>query len=129
MGVSPASELFQARMHEALRGLAGVVCIADDILVTGSGDDLQAAQRDHDKNVVALLERCRQLNIKLNKDKFQLNRQEVRFMGHKLTANGLQIDDRKVAAVLQMPPPTGRQAVMRLLGNRDVLSEICAELQ
>ena len=32
-GVSPAPELFQARMHDALAGVKGVACIADDILI------------------------------------------------------------------------------------------------
>ncbi|PFX14763.1 Uncharacterized protein K02A2.6 [Stylophora pistillata] len=35
-GISPASEIFQLRLHEAVEGLDGVYTIADDILVAGA---------------------------------------------------------------------------------------------
>jgi hypothetical protein len=124
-GVSPAPELFQARMHEALRGLNGVACIADDILISGSGADMDEAQRDHDCNLIQLLERCRSEGLKLNKDKLQLNRTTTNYMGYLLTANGLLPDPKKVDAIRQMPPPTDRQGVLRLLGMATFLGKFC----
>ena len=44
---SPAPELFQARLNNALAGLKGVACIADDILIAGSGDTKADATADH----------------------------------------------------------------------------------
>jgi hypothetical protein len=76
-GISPAPEIFQRKMHEALDGLEGVACIADDMLIYGRGETIEEAQRDHDKHLIALLERCRQKNIRLNKEKFKLNRETV----------------------------------------------------
>jgi len=32
-GISPAPEIFQAKMHKVLEGLNGVACIADDFLI------------------------------------------------------------------------------------------------
>ena len=124
-GVSPAPEIFQARIHEALEGLMGVACIADDILVFGSGDNLEVAQRDHDRNLIALLDRCREQGIRLNRDKLQLNRSTSTFMGHELTANGLRPDPKKVEAIRQMPPPTDRAGVLRLLGMATYLAKFC----
>ena len=121
-GISPAPEIFQARIHEALEGLNGVACIADDILVFGSGDDLIDAQNDHDRNLIALLQRCREQGIKINREKVQLNRPTTTFMGHELSASGLRADPRKIEAIRQMPPPTDRAAVMRLLGVCTYLS-------
>ncbi len=54
-GISPAPELFQCRLDEAISGLHGVSTIADDILVYGSGETLLEAETDHDRNLVALL--------------------------------------------------------------------------
>ena len=80
-GISPASEIFQRKMLEALAGLDGVACIADDILIYGCRDDSVTAQQDHDLNLIALFERYRQQGLKLNKEKMNLNRQSVNFMG------------------------------------------------
>lgn len=71
-GIKSAPEVFQQRMTESLEDLKGVTVIADDILVYGSGDDLEQAHQDHEENLRALLERCRERNIKLNKDKLKL---------------------------------------------------------
>ena len=125
LGVSPAPELFQARIHEALRGLQGIACIADDILIFGSGNNMNEARLDHDKNLLNLLERCRTTGLRLNKDKFQLNRETTTYMGYQLTANGLQPDPKKVEAIRQMPPPTDRKGVMRLLGMATFLAKFC----
>ena len=62
-------------MHEALRGLHGVACIADDVLIYGSGDTVEEAQIDHDNSLIALLKRCGEMSIRLNKDKLQLNKE------------------------------------------------------
>ena len=125
LGVSPAPELFQARIHEDLRGLQGIASIADDILIFGSGDNMNEARLDHDKNLLNLLKRCRTTGLRLNKDKFQLNRAKTTYMGYQLTANGLQPDPKKVEAIRQMPLPTDRKGVMRLLGMATFLAKFC----
>jgi len=39
--ISPAPELFAAKLHEALRSLDGVTNIADDILLYGCGNTVE----------------------------------------------------------------------------------------
>ena len=125
MGLSASPEIFAARIQAALSGLKGVYCIADDILVTGSGDDVSTATRDHDANLIALLDRCRQKGVKLNKDKLKLNRQSVTYMGHVLTPEGLKPDKRKLDAILSMPRPENKAALQRLLGMTTYLARYC----
>ena len=122
-GISPAPEIFQARMHQLLEGLSGVACIADDILVYGCGDTVEEALVDHDSNMIALLNRCRERDLHLNKDKLQVNRETTTFMGHELTRDGLRPDRRKIKAIADMPPPTDRPALMRLLGLATYLAK------
>ena len=124
-GISPAPEIFQARMHAALSGLNGVHCIADDILVAGSGDTVTDAERDHDRNLLALLERCRQKGIKLNRSKLCLHRESTRYMGHLLTSSGLRPDPRKTAAIRDMPIPEDKKALQRALGMATYLARYC----
>ena len=47
-----------SRMHEALSGLKGVSCIADDILIAGYGETDAEATADHNNNMRMLLTRC-----------------------------------------------------------------------
>jgi len=125
MGTKVSPEIFAARIQAALAGLNGVHVIADDLLITGCGSDTESATRDHDKNVLALLERCRQQGIKLNKDKLSMNRKSVMFMGHVLTSEGLKPDKRKVEAIVRMPRPENKAALQRLLGMATFLARYC----
>ena len=126
-GISVAPEEFQRRLHDALHGLEGIACIADDILVYGCGDTTDLAQKDHDDKLVKLLDRCRQQGIRLNREKFKLNRPTVSFMGHVLTPSGLQVDPAKVEAIRSMPPPTDKKGVQRLLGMITYLAKFVPE--
>ena len=58
---------------------------------------------DHDVKIHALMKRCFECNIKLNKEKAQLHRKEVPFMGHVITNKGLKAYPDKVRAMLSMP--------------------------
>lgn len=62
-GIKSAMEIYQKRQHLLLQGLKGVVCIADDILVFGSGETTEEAIIDHDKNLRNLLVRIRKKKI------------------------------------------------------------------
>ena len=61
---------FQRHVNEIIEGLEGITAIADDLLVTGAGNTHEEALADHDRNLIALLQRFSERNFKLNKDKF-----------------------------------------------------------
>ena len=85
--LSASSEIFQKRVSQALEGLEGILNITDDILVYGVGDTEDEARRDHDSKLEALLLRCRERGIALNKNKLKLRITEVPFMGHLRVTN------------------------------------------
>ncbi|KAK5866505.1 hypothetical protein PBY51_020693 [Eleginops maclovinus] len=128
MGISPAPEIFQLKLTQALEGLPGIYIIADDVLITGEGHTQEMANKDHDAKVRQFLNRCREKNIKLNADKFRLRKQEVPYIGHLLTADGLKIDPDKVRAVRDMPRPTDVKGVQRLVGMVNYLSKFYQHL-
>ena len=109
-------------MHVIVHDLSGVEVIADDILVYGCGESEEQYIRDHDENLRRLLQRAREQNLKLNKKKLKLRLREVAYMGHLLTRNGLRPDPMKVKAIQNMPTPTSKKAVERLLGFVNYLS-------
>ena len=101
-GISTAPEEFQRKQHELFEGLPGAAVIADDILVYGSGDTVENAATDYDQNLIGVLERVRNCNLKINKQKLKLRQTEVSYMGHLLTSKGLHPDPRKIQAVTDM---------------------------
>ena len=127
-GIKTAPEEYQRRIHESLQNLNGIEDIVDDILCVGEGDTYESAVEDHDKNLIALLERCREKNIKLNPKKLQLSKQEVPYIGHLLTPDGLKPDPNKVKAILEMPTPTEKQSLQRLLGMITYLAKFLPNL-
>ena len=127
-GISPAPECFQRKLDQNLEGLNGVYKIADDILITGRGSSMNEAVKDHDANLLKLLHRCRERNLKLNRGKLQLKCPETPFIGHVLTPEGVKPDPSKVAAILKMEPPKDVAAVRRLVGIANYLSKFLSKL-
>ena len=120
-GISSAPKVFQRRMHELIEGLDGIEVVADNFIAVGYGDTFEEATRDHDKHLLAFLKRCEERNIddctkRMNDEKLKLRQCEVLFIGHMATNNGLRLDQwAKVRAVVEMPTPTDKAAVKRLL--------------
>ena len=95
-GISLAPKEFEHRLHEQLSGLDRVEILRDDILVAGYGDTQEEAEDNHDQNLRKLLDRARKVNLKLNSKKMNLKKQQVKFMGHVITKDGLKPDPDKV---------------------------------
>ena len=127
-GISPAPEEFQRRLDQALAGLNGCKVIADDIFVFGCGANHEEAVRDHDEKLIALLQRCRDKDVKLNTGKLQLRLKKAVYIGHVLSPDGLQPDPEKVKAIGEMPTPTDKQSIQRLLGMTIYLQKFSPRL-
>ncbi|CAC5426704.1 unnamed protein product [Mytilus coruscus] len=102
--------------------------IVDDILIYGEGDTEEKAIDDHDRKFRALMERCRERNLKLNKEKLKLKLKEVRFIGHLVTSEGLKPDPEKIRAVMDMPKPTDFSGIRRIIGFVTYLSKFLPKL-
>ena len=94
----------------------------------GFGETLEQATHNHDDHLEAFLQRCDEKNLKLNDTKFKLRMQEVPFIGHIATANGLCVDPHKVQAIMEMPQPDDVAAIQRLLGLAQYLSKFLPHL-
>ncbi len=108
--------------------MKGVIPIFDDILIYGVGETKAAAIADHDQQIIALLERCRSKGIKLNKEKCKFRLPEVTFMGNVISEEGLKPDPAKLQGVKEMPTPTSKQDVKRLLGMVNYLQKFAPNL-
>jgi len=127
-GLNSSPEVFQRRMHEFAERLKGVEVIADDFLVYGCGTNVAEAHYDHDKNLIEMLEKAREVNLRMNPDKLRFKMKEARFIGHILTSEGIKVDPAKVEAINKMPVPEDPAAVKRYLGMVQYLSKFLSKL-
>ena len=110
-GLNVSSEIFQRKLHQAIEGLPGVECIADDLLIHG------VDEAEHDRHLRGLLERCLRKNISLSRKKCLFRVPEVKFVGHLLTQEVLKPDPTKVEAAVNMPKPTDSLGIQLLQGT------------
>ena len=116
-GIKSATEEFQRRLDKCLEGLENIAVIHDDIVIFGSGDSIEEATTSHYLAFRALLDRCRECGLKLNKKKLRFKLSKVAYMGHILGADCLQADPEKITAIREMPRPTDVQGVQCLIGS------------
>ena len=127
-GIKSAPEVWQRKMHEIVEGLKGVEVIADDFLIYGCGPDLMSADSDHDRNLEKFLERAEKESLKLNAEKCKFKVDNVTFIGHKLSAEGLQADPNKVRAIVEMPRPQDAAGIRRFIGMVSYLAKFVPNL-
>ena len=127
-GISSAPEIWQRTMHEFVEGLQGVEVIADDFVIAGFGDTTEEASKSLEQNERSFFTRCREWNLKLNKQKVSRAQTNVPFMGHLLTPEGLKPDPRKIEAIVAMPEPEDATALKRFLGMVNYLSKFMPHL-
>ena len=116
-GIKSAQEVFQKRISQHFDSIPGVESDIDDLLIWSKSDD------EHDKILKTVLDKCVELNITLNKDKCVFKVPVIEYIGHKISADGVHADPNKVKAITEMPPPTDKKGVERLLGTVNYLAK------
>ena len=81
------------------------------------------SKEEHDQRLKMALKRCEDIGLNLNKDKCAIGTSSVTYVGHILTANGVKPDESKINAILEMPAPTDKKGVMRLMGTVNYLAK------
>ena len=122
-GTKVSSEIFQRKLHECIEGVDGVVNVADDILIFGESED------HHNKNLQSLLQRCSEMGIQLNKTKSIFKTDQLNFIGHAITNQGLKPDPSKIKTIVDMERPKDKEGVQRLLGMVTYLSKFLQSFQ
>jgi len=82
MGLKISPSAFSRLMTIAMSGLNYVSCFVylDDLIVFGNN------LTNHNKNLIKILQRLREVNLKINPNKCQFMRKEVLYLGHTITA-------------------------------------------
>ena len=92
--------MFLKKIGELLSGMSDVFGISGDILRAGF-DELV---KDHDETSRVLCI-CRQVNLKLNKDKCLFKFTSIPFFGQIISPQGMSPYQKEVQVLTEMPPP------------------------
>ncbi|XP_048751787.2 uncharacterized protein K02A2.6-like [Ostrea edulis] len=121
-GIKSASEVFQKIMSQMLEDISGAEVIIDDILVWGSSIE------EHDQRLRRVLQRAKEYNLKLSKQKCEVRKTEVKYVGQVLTQKGVKPDPEKVRAISMMQKPENRQELLTFLGLVQYLGKFLPRL-
>ena len=98
---APASQ--QALLNSILYEYLDDFCMVylDDIVIYTKG-----TREDHVTKVKKVLKRLEDYDLLLKPSKCEFLKKEVTFLGHVITTEGIRMEDGKVQAILDWPPPT-----------------------
>lgn len=111
-GLCNAPATFERLMERVLVGLLGDACLVylDDIIVMGRNFT------EHVSNLRKVFTRIREANLKLSPKKCTFFKEEVAYLGHIISSNGVRTDPEKIKAVQEWPIPANKTDVRSFLG-------------
>ena len=121
-GVASAPAIFQRSMESLLRGIPGVCVLFDDILVSGP------SERDHLCNLEKVLSCLEESGLKLKLSKCSFLFSSVEYLGHRISAAGIQPTEDKKKAILQAPAPKNVTQLKSWLGLLNYYSKFLPNL-
>ncbi|XP_051985334.1 transferrin-a [Xyrauchen texanus] len=107
-GLASAPSAFQKMMVVILKGIKNVANYLDYIIVWGL--------QEHDQALKDELQRLKDAGLILNESKCQFRKQSLKFLGHIVTAQGIQLDQEHLAAIVNAPAPSDTVQLRSLLG-------------
>ena len=109
-GVASAPAIFQSTIDTILKGIDGVVCYIDDILITGRNDQEPRSRLE------AVLSRLERYGVQLKLSKCSFLQEKVQFLGHVIDAEGVHPSPEKVQAIVGAPSPANVTELRSFLG-------------
>ena len=111
-GLCNAPATFQRLMEHTLRGLQWktAVLYIDDIIVFSN------TVLNHYQRLGEVLDRLRQTGLKLKPEKCKLLRKKVEFLGHIVSAEGVEVDGGKISKISDWPVPTDLTMMRSFVG-------------
>ena len=124
MGIKNAPAIQQRRVTEALRPWIGKIChvYIDNIAIWSR------TVEEHTQNVATILQALEDNKLFINPKKTKLFSTEIRFLGHRIMAKGIEADEGKADRVKKWPTPTCAKHVRAFLGLVRYLSSFLPHL-
>lgn len=111
-GITGAPATFQRLMERVVGDmhLLQVIVYLDDLIVFGR------TLEEHEERLMKVLDRLEEWGLKVSIDKCQFCQQQVKYVGHIVSAAGIAPDPEKVSAVTQWKEPTDLKSLRSFLG-------------
>ena len=110
-GLRNAGNTFQRMMDRILAGLSFVFCYLDDIIIASRDE------QEHLEHLREVFSRLREAGLVINAEKCVFAAATVEFLGHKVSAAGVEPLRSHVQAVLAHPEPTNISELQAFLGT------------
>ena len=104
--------MFQHKIDKIFNDMPNVFGITDDILVIGYDKD----GADHDVAVHKVLRWCREVNLKLDKDKGHFRCKSIPFFSEVILREGIQPDPQKIKVLIDMLALKNKKELQVFLG-------------
>ena len=109
-GIASAPAMFQRTMEGLLADIPMCKPYLDDIIISGKTDE------DHLENLEAVLSRLESNGLRLKKEKCELMKDSVDYLGHRLDKNGLRPLQDKLDAIRRAERPVNQSQLQAYLG-------------
>ena len=121
-GITSGPEFFQSQIDKILRNTPHCANLIDDFAVCSE------TAADHKQHLYDVLKKLQDAGITLNREKCQFFVDEIEFVGHKINGSGICADDRKMAAIKELPTPTCVTDLRSFMGMCQQLSRFSPHL-
>ena len=111
-GLTNAPATFQRLMECTLAGLVGDQCLIylDDVIIFSS------TFNDHLRRLASVFDRLRAAGLKLKASKCHFIQEQVTYLGHIISSEGIKPDNAKLTAVTTYPTPQNTKEVKQFMG-------------
>jgi cleavage and polyadenylation specificity factor subunit 1 len=109
-GLKNSAATFQRFVDSITQDLHGIYAFVDDILVA------TPTAAEHHKALRDLLTRLSEKGMRISPQKCEFFRNELTFLGHHVSANGIRPPDDRVKALAKLPAPRNHAELRRILG-------------
>ena len=110
MGLMGAPASFSRLMDLIMREASNVITYIDDVLVHSKN------HKDHIGHLISAVKLCKQSGLKLNPAKCIFGTNEITYLGHTLTENGVLPGKDKTEALLNIHAPRNQKEVKSFIG-------------
>lgn len=112
-GLTNAPATFQRYMDAILAGLKwkNLLCYLDDIII------FSPTYEEHMDDLIEVFDRIRAANLQLNDRKCHFFKNRLNYLGHVVSADGIEADPVKIKAILELKTPSNSSEVHTLLGG------------
>ncbi len=122
MGLTESGAVFQRLVAETLTGLKGVITYLDNILVFG------ATKEEHDANLDAAFSRLASKDFRLQLKKCEFTVSTITFLGHVISGDGIEPDQKNVQPILSAPTLTTETQVKSWISMVGFYSDFLPDL-